>query len=118
MDVRDCKVSCDLDLHSAYEATSAIFVSGPLTDDAAAWLPIEFGPIVILEKTSAGVTRKVNRLNTVHTYASTVVLPQVSLRTGSADLATACGSSRNLASPARSSHPWHQTSRCCPGRLA
>lgn len=59
---QDYEGSYQLDAGSEKEATSAIFASEPLTEDTEAWLHIEFGEIVFLEKTSSGVTKKVSKL--------------------------------------------------------
>ena len=55
--------SYDIDLCSDDEATSAIFASEPLTENADNWLNIDFGEIVALERRGANVTRNVSQLN-------------------------------------------------------
>lgn len=55
--------SYDIDVCSDEEATSAIFASEPLTDDADDWLNIEFGEMVVLENDGSNVTRTVRSLN-------------------------------------------------------
>ena len=45
------------------DATSVIFASEPLTEDADDWLPLAFGEIVFLERTADGVTRDVQTLS-------------------------------------------------------
>ncbi|SDT15962.1 glutamine amidotransferase [Nocardioides scoriae] len=49
---------------SEEEATSVIFASEPLTEEADDWLPLEFGEIVFLERVGGTVTREVRRLAT------------------------------------------------------
>ncbi len=44
------------------EATSVIFASEPLTEEADDWLPLEFGEIVFLERVGDRVTREVRTL--------------------------------------------------------
>ncbi|GAC31869.1 class II glutamine amidotransferase [Paraglaciecola polaris] len=55
--------SYDIDVCSGDEATSAIFASEPLTENADNWLNINFGEIVVIEKKGTNVTRKVSKLN-------------------------------------------------------
>jgi glutamine amidotransferase len=45
------------------EATSAIFASEPLTEDGDAWINIEFGEIVFLERKGDTISKKVSKLN-------------------------------------------------------
>lgn len=44
------------------QATSAIFASEPLTENADDWVELEYGDIVFLEKDGENITRTVNRL--------------------------------------------------------
>lgn len=49
---------------SEEEATSVLFASEPLTEEADDWLPLEFGEIVFLERVGENITREVRRLAT------------------------------------------------------
>ncbi len=60
---QDYEKSYDVDVSPAEEATSALFASEPLTEDSENWLRLEFGELVALENTAAGITRKVSSLN-------------------------------------------------------
>ena len=60
---QDYEGTYDLDIDPDEEPTSAIFASEPLTEDTDAWLHIEFGEIVFLEKTASGVTKEVATLD-------------------------------------------------------
>lgn len=59
----DHEKSYKVDACPESEATSAIFASEPLTEDADEWLQIEFGEIVALEKNGETISRKVRKLN-------------------------------------------------------
>lgn len=60
---QDYEESYDLDVCPDDEATAAIFSSEPLTSNTEDWSNIEFGEIVFIEKSAAGVTKRVSRLN-------------------------------------------------------
>lgn len=60
---QDYEKSYDIDVCSDEEATSAIFASEPLTNDADDWTHIEFGEIVDLEVGDNGITKSVRSLN-------------------------------------------------------
>lgn len=45
------------------EATSAIFASEPLTEDGDAWLDIEFGEMIALERDAGKISKKISRLD-------------------------------------------------------
>ena len=59
----DYESSYDVDVTSVEEATSVIFASEPLTEDTEDWLDLEFGEIVFIEKTGAGITRNITKLD-------------------------------------------------------
>lgn len=60
---QDYEKSYKLDICDEDEATSAIFASEPLTDDASGWLNIEFGEMVALERKGDSLTRTVCQLD-------------------------------------------------------
>ncbi len=60
---QDYENSYKVDVCPDDQATSAIFASEPLTEDADDWLNIEFGEIVFLEKKDERVSKKVRKLN-------------------------------------------------------
>ena len=60
---QDYENSYKVDVCPDDQATSAIFASEPLTEEADDWLNIEFGEIVFLEKKDERVSRKVRKLN-------------------------------------------------------
>lgn len=59
---QDYEGTYELDAGEDGAPTSALFASEPLTDDTEAWLHVEFGEIVFLERTSSGISRSVRAL--------------------------------------------------------
>ena len=55
--------SYKVDASAEGEATSAIFASEPLTEDGDEWLHIEFGEIVMLERSGGKISKTVRTLN-------------------------------------------------------
>lgn len=59
---QDYATSYEVDVCPVEEATSVIFASEPLTEDDDAWLNLEFGEIVFLEKKGTNITSSVSTL--------------------------------------------------------
>ncbi|MDO9378536.1 MAG: class II glutamine amidotransferase [Nocardioidaceae bacterium] len=57
------ETSYDVDVCAVEEATSVVFASEPLTESTEDWFDLEFGQIVFLERSDAGITRTVRTLD-------------------------------------------------------
>ena len=60
----DYEKSYDVEVTTADEATSAIFASEPLTEDADDWSNVKFGQMVVLRRTGEKISMTVGELDT------------------------------------------------------